>query len=121
MRPTLLAALLAAALIAGCGGSDKSAKTTAPAPSSATTTSAIKIKDFLYSPDPSTVKVGDKISVTNEDDAPHTLTARGTPAAFDSDTIKHGQTRTITFTKAGTFKYYCQFHATMSGTITVTQ
>lgn len=119
MRHTILAALAAAALLAGCGGSAKSgAGASKPA---ATPTRAIHIKDFLFSPDPSTVKVGDTVSVTNEDDASHTLTDRGTPAAFDSGTIKHGQTRTITFTKPGTFRYFCEFHATMSGTVTVTQ
>lgn len=117
---TLLAALLAVALLAGCGGNGKSAKSSTSKPAGAAT-SAITIKNFLYSPDPSTVKVGQKVSVTNDDAAPHTLTEKSGSPTFDSGTILHGHTKTITFTKPGTYKYYCQFHATMSGTVTVTQ
>jgi plastocyanin len=120
MRYAIAAALAGAALLAGCGG-DKSSDYTSKAPAGgAAATSKIDIKNFLYSPESATVKVGAKVSVTNEDSAPHTLTDKATPASFDSDTIKQGQTRTVTFTKAGTFKIYCQFHPTMSGTVTVT-
>jgi plastocyanin len=124
MRHAILAALLAGALLAGCGGSgtsDNGAKST-PATSSSAATAATKftIRDFLFSPTPATVKVGQKLSVTNDDAASHTFTDKGTPTTFDSGTVKHGQTRTVTFTKAGTFKIYCQFHPTMSGTVTVT-
>jgi plastocyanin len=121
MRHAIAAALMGAALLASCGD-DGSSDGAAKAPAGGTAaTSKIDIKDFLYSPDTATVKVGAKVSVTNEDSAPHTLTDKAKPAAFDSDTIKQNQTRTVTFTKAGTFKYYCQFHPTMAGTITVTQ
>ncbi len=121
MRHVILTALAGAALLAGCGD-DKSSDATSKAPAGGgAATSTIDIKNFLYSPDAATVKVGAKVSVTNEDSAPHTLTDKATPPSFDSDTITKGQTRTVTFTKAGTFKYYCAFHPTMSGTITVTQ
>jgi plastocyanin len=120
MRHAILVALAGTALLAGCGD-DKSSDSSSKAPAGGAATSKIEIKNFLYSPAAATVKVGAKVSVTNEDSAPHTLTDRATPAAFDSDTIKQNQTRTVTFTKAGTFKYYCQFHPTMSGTVTATQ
>lgn len=113
----MIATLAGAALLAGCGSDDTSSK----APASGATTRKIEIKDFLYSPASATVKVGQKVAVTNRDSASHTLTDRATPASFDSDTIRQNQTRTVTFTKAGTFKFYCQFHPTMSGTVTVTQ
>lgn len=122
MRHAILTALLGAVLLAGCGSnsSDNGAKATGATPSAPAAT-AFTIKDFLFSPAASTAKVGQKVSVTNEDAAPHTFTDKGTPSTFDSGTITHGQTRTVTFTKAGTFKIYCQFHPTMSGTVTVTQ
>ena len=72
-----------------------------------------EIKDFLFDPDPATVKVGQKVAITNGDTAPHTVTEDGSSKAFDSGTIKGGQKGSVTFTKPGTFKYYCQFHATM--------
>jgi plastocyanin len=114
-RHAILATLLGAALLAGCGGSDdkKAAKTTAaPADS-------IRIADFLYEPDPVTVKAGVKIAVTNADSAPHTLTEKSSSPAFDSGTIRGKASGSVTFSKPGTFTYFCQFHATMKGTVTV--
>ena len=104
-------ALLAAALLAGCG--DDGAPAT-PA------TTAIAIKDFVYSPTPATVKASTKVAVANADTAPHTLTDRAAERAFDSGTIKGGATGSVTFRKPGTYTYYCEFHPYMKGTITVT-
>jgi plastocyanin len=115
-RHAILAALLGAATLGGCGGSDDpKAKPTAPA------AGAIEIKDFLYVPDPVTVKAGVKIAVSNADSAPHTLTEKSASPAFDSGTIRGKARGSVTFTKPGTFTYYCQFHATMKGTVTVVQ
>ena len=122
MRHAILATLLGAVLLAGCGGNDKASTTTTTAPAkAATATSAIEIKDFLYDPDPATVKAGTKITVHNADDAPHTLTQEGDARTFDSGTIKGGRSGSVTFSKPGTYKYFCEFHATMKGTVTVTQ
>jgi plastocyanin len=115
-RHTTLAALLCAATLAGCGANDGGkAKRTAPA------AGAIQIKNFLYVPDPVTVKAGVKIAVSNADSAPHTLTEKSASPAFDSGTIRGKASGSVTFTKPGTFTYYCQFHATMKGTVTVVQ
>jgi plastocyanin len=114
-RHALLAAGLAAALLTGCGdGGGKAAP-----PAAAPATQKITIKDFLYSPDPSTVKAGTKIAVSNADSTPHTLTDKAGTPAFDSGTIKGKASGSVTFTKTGTFTYYCQFHPTMKGTVTV--
>ncbi len=120
MRHTILAALAAAALLVGCGGDDATSTAgTASTPADATTSDTIKIADFIYDPDPVTVKAGQKITVTNEDDAPHTVTEEGSSRSFDSDTVKGGASGSVTFDKAGTFKYFCVFHPTMKGTVTV--
>ena len=39
--------------------------------------------------------------------------------AFDSGTVRGKGRGSITFEQPGTFTYYCQFHATMKGTVTV--
>lgn len=121
MRHTLLAALLAAALLAGCGGEDKGATTKAPSAAGAKTTDTIRIANFVYDPTPATVKAGQKISITNADTAPHTITDGGSGKAFDSGTIKGKATGSLTIAKPGTYKYICEFHPFMKGELTVTR
>ena len=124
MRHTILAALAAAALLAGCGGDYDEASTagTAAKPTAeAGATGTIRIKDFLYDPDPVTVNAGQRITIVNDDSAPHTITEEGGSPSFDSDTVKGGASGSITFDKAGTFQYLCLFHPTMKGRVTVTQ
>ena len=113
----LLAALVSTALLAGCGGDDDKAATKTAATSAPADT--IRIADFLYEPDPATVKAGTKITVTNADSAPHTVTQKGDARSFDSGTIRGKSSGSVTFSKPGTFTYFCEFHATMKGTVTV--
>lgn len=124
MRHAILAALLGAALLAGCGSDDDgTAATTSstPATSAGATTSTIKIVDFVYDPDPATVKAGQAISVPNADAAPHTITDGGSGKAFDSGTIKGKATGSLTIDKPGSYRYICEFHPFMRGEITVTR
>ena len=85
------------------------------------TTTAIKIVDFVYDPTPATVKVGQKIAISNADDAPHTITDGGSGKVFDSGTIKGKATGSLTIAKVGTYAYICEFHPFMKGEITVTK
>jgi plastocyanin len=80
-----------------------------------------------YSQDPINVKVGQKVTWTNKDSVQHTITS-GTPGSADSGKeFDSGLTKLInpnatfehTFTKAGTFPYYCQLHPTMTGKVIV--
>lgn len=119
MRHAILAGMLGITLLAGCGG-DEDDTNTAPG-AAATPTTSIRIADFDYAPDPATVKAGSPIAIANADKAPHTLTEEGGSPSFDSDTIKGGKSGSVTFREPGTFKYYCVFHPTMKGTVTVTQ
>jgi plastocyanin len=118
MRHAILAALAATALLAGCGGDDNTATKTSISPAAAAS-ARIQIKDFVFAPDPVTVKAGRRITISNADSAPHTVTEQGGSPSFDSGTIKGGRSGALTFTKTGTFKYFCQFHPTMKGTVTV--
>jgi len=128
MRHTLLAALTSMALLAGCGDDDGGSATTnmdtGPAPaagSGSANTDTIRIVDFVYDPDPSAVRAGQKISVPNDDAAPHTITDAGSGKAFDSGTIKGKATGSLTIDKPGSYRYICEFHPFMKGEITVTR
>ena len=74
-----------------------------------TAAKAITIKDFQYSPADLAVKVGDKVTITNNDDAPHTVTAKD--GSFNADVPAHG-TATLTVPAAGSHPYYCTYHPT---------
>ena len=128
MRLTALApALLAAALVAGCG-SDAEPAATAPAPPASTPPEAaapaadsasVTIEDFRFVPKTVTVKTGAKVAFENLDQAPHTATIAEGAMKFDTGTVEKGKTKSVTFDKPGTYAYVCLFHAYMKGTVTV--
>jgi plastocyanin len=67
--------------------------------------------------------VGDQIKWVN-DGGTHTATSddikTGDPKkTFNTGTVKKGQETTIVINAAGTYKYHCEYHAGMTGTITV--
>ena len=90
----------------------KAAKPNAPA------ATAVAIEGFAFAPNTVEVKVGQKITWTNEDAAPHTVTAK-TGAEFDSGTLAQGASFSFTPSKAGTIEYICAIHPSMVGTIEV--
>ena len=81
----------------------------------------VSISDFSFQPETVEVAAGDTVTWTNEDGAPHTVTA-GTPDAvgdaFD-EPVDAGETAEITLDEAGTFDYFCAIHPTMTGQIVV--
>ncbi len=126
MRKAILAALLGAALLAGCGSDDdmttREPKTnTAAAPSAAAPVDTIRIKDFEFQPSRATVTAGQKISVPNEDSAPHTLTHEPTSGEplFDTGTVRGEQTGSFSAPKPGTYNIFCDIHPFMKGEIEV--
>ena len=80
-------------------------------------TDRLTIANYAFAPPMLTVKAGSRITVKNTDSTAHTATARS--GAFDTGTLKPGQTMSFTLRKPGTYAYYCQFHAFMAGTIKV--
>jgi plastocyanin len=63
------------------------------------------------------VTVGTTIEWTNNDPMPHSVTA--TDRSFNSGLINPGKTYRHTFTKAGTFSFFCMPHPFMKGTVVV--
>jgi plastocyanin len=71
-----------------------------------------------------TISVGDTVSWTNQDNAPHTVSAGvspnvDSPPQFRSATMARNGTFTHTFTTAGTFAYFCEIHPSMIAQVTV--
>jgi len=125
MRGILVAlCALVALAAAGCGGSDNGGSTSsAPASTSSSSSSgggvAIKMQNIAFDPKAVTVKVGQKITWTNDDSTDHNVTANS-GADFKSDNFGKGGTFSFTPTKAGTIKYVCTIHPGMDATVTVT-
>jgi plastocyanin len=78
----------------------------------------VDIVNFAYNPDPLTISVGQSVTWTNRDAAPHTATGRDRDA-LQSGTLKQGESYTATFDTPGTYEYFCEFHPNMKGTVIV--
>lgn len=78
---------------------------------------AVDIKNFTFSPNPITVKAGAPITVVNEDNVTHTLSANG--GAFNTGDLGGGRRDRITAASAGTYAYHCEIHPFMTGTVRV--
>jgi amicyanin len=82
----------------------------------------IYIVNFQYVPKNYQAKVGDRITWTNKDTVPHTVTSDTNdtyPQKYDSGLVNQNQTYSITFNAPGTFNYYCTVHPYMKATVTV--
>jgi plastocyanin len=78
---------------------------------------AVKIDNFVFGPQAITVPVGTTVTWTNSDDIPHT--AVSTDGVFKSKVMDTDEKFSYTFTKAGTYSYYCSVHPKMTGQIVV--
>lgn len=91
--------------------------TAIPTPTASASGNSITIAGFAFNPQSMTVKVGTKVTWTNNDSATHTVTAD--KGAFNSGPLSSGQSFSFTFTKAGSYTYHCAIHRTMMATIIV--
>jgi plastocyanin len=90
------------------------AKSSAPAATVKIVTDPATIGHYT----PTTVKVsaGQTIKWVNVSNTSHTVTGNG----FDSGNINNNKGQfTFSFSKPGTYKYYCTYHPLMHGTIVV--
>lgn len=102
----------AAATDAGSGGG-------VCAPSSEAGTVQAAMTGNAFSPGTIQAKVGDVITWTNGDGAPHTATYKDDPACT-TERLGQGDSGGLTFSAAGTYAFFCQIHTDMTGTIEVT-
>ena len=99
---------------------DNNMKSSDSGSSSAVATTSVSIKDMAFSPANISVKVGDTVTWTNHDSIAHTVTETDGQTGPKSDSIEPGKSFVYTFDKAGTYKYNCSVHPSMTGTVTVT-
>jgi len=110
-----VAAFAVAGLTCACGSSTSS-------PSQATADVTVQMVgdrgNQSYSPNPTSMRVGQTIAWHNGDTTAHTSTKDG--GGFDTGNVNAGATSSpITMSAAGSFTYHCTLHPGMVGTITV--
>ena len=81
----------------------------------AATAPTIGIKQFKYGPSMLTIPVGTTVTWVNHDEEPHTVTSA--TGAFSSAGLVNDDTFVQTFTKPGTYQYFCAIHPYMKGTL----
>jgi plastocyanin len=79
----------------------------------------VEIENFDFTPMALQVAVGTKVTWTNHDDDPHTVVSVDTPVAFKSPPLDTDDSFSFTFTKPGTYKYFCSVHPKMVATVVV--
>src|SRR5947199_9619314 len=78
---------------------------------------AVNMEDLKYKPKELTIKVGDTVVWTNNDDREHTVTADD--GSFKSGSLRSGKSYQRKFMKAGKFPYHDERFGRMSGVIIV--
>ena len=81
-------------------------------------TARVEIRDQGFNAPSVTVKPGTTVTWVNHDDDTHTVTS--TVDAFRSPGLDPDETFSYTFTKPGTYEYYCTLHPLMTGKVIVT-
>jgi plastocyanin len=109
--------------LAACGSSSPSSTSTAVTVPQAGPPGTIHVvmKNIMYNPMTIHAKVGDTVTWTNEDDAPHNVTYASGPKFASSPTFTNGHSWTLRLTKAGVVRYMCTIHPGMHGTIFVSR
>jgi plastocyanin len=77
----------------------------------------VVIDNFVFGPQTVTVPVGATVTWTNRDDIPHTVVS--TEGVFKSKVRDTDEKFSYTFTKPGTYPYYCSVHPKMTGQVVV--
>ena len=86
--------------------------------------SSVIIRTFQFAPDTLRVKAGTHVVWTNTDEIEHTITS-GTPDGrndrFNGVVDKRGASYSAVLKNAGTYRYFCDRHRFMNGTVIVTR
>jgi amicyanin len=113
------AAVFAAGVVGAeaAGGAAASTAVAAPTATPQAATMEVKIDNFSFGPTEVKVAVGTTVTWTNRDDIPHTVVSND--KLFKSKVLDTDEKFSFTFTKAGTYEYFCSIHPHMTGRVVV--
>ena len=78
---------------------------------------SVEITKFAFVPKEISVTPGTRITWSNSDEIPHTVTA--TDKSFDSKAMDTGDSYAHTFDQPGDYAYFCSVHPFMTGIVHV--
>ena len=81
------------------------------------TNAEVKIDNFSFGPTAITVKPGTTVTWINRDDIPHTVVSDD--KLFKSKVLDTDEKFSYTFSKPGTYPYFCSVHPKMTGKVVV--
>ena len=119
MRRSVSLAVLAAGLVFGIGMIAPAPKNFLAAAQEKAAAAEVKIDNFSFGPEVLTVAAGTTVTWTNRDDIPHTVVSTDDPKAFKSKVLDTDEKFSFTFSKAGTYAYFCSIHPKMTGKVIV--
>jgi plastocyanin len=119
MRRSVFIAGLAAALVLGMGVLGTGRKSSVAQAQQKASTTDVKVDNFSFGPVTLTVPVGTTVTWTNRDDIPHTIVSTDDPRAFKSKLLDTDEKFSFTFSKAGSYPYFCSIHPKMTGKVIV--
>jgi plastocyanin len=119
MRRSVFIAGLVAALVLGIGVFGTRQKTSVASAQEKMSTMEVKIDNFSFGPVALTVPVGTTVTWTNRDDIPHTVVSTDDSKTFKSKVLDTDEKFSFTFSKAGTYPYFCSIHPKMTGKVIV--
>ncbi len=117
MRRSVSIAVLTVAVVIGVGTVDVGQKDLLASAQQKPETTEVKIDNFSFGPATLTVPVGTSVTWTNRDDIPHTVVS--TDGVFKSKVLDTDEKFAYTFSKAGTYPYFCSIHPKMTGKVIV--
>ncbi|MFE7353714.1 plastocyanin/azurin family copper-binding protein [Streptomyces sp. NPDC057543] len=91
-----------------------------PAATAPVVGNTVTIRNFAFAPASLKIKVGTTVTWTNKDTDAHTVTSSGSGGPLRSAPLTTGATFRYTFTKVGTYTYFCSIHPFMTATVEVT-
>ena len=79
----------------------------------------VKVDNFSFGPVALTVPAGATVTWINRDDIPHTVVSTDDSKTFKSKVLDTDEKFSFTFSKAGTYPYFCSIHPKMTGKVIV--
>ena len=97
---------------AGASGGQELAARSSPAEGA-----EVKIDNFTFTPETITIPAGTQVTWTNRDDIPHNVVSED--KSIKSKVLDTDEKFSFTFTKPGTYSYFCSIHPKMKGKVVV--